>query len=90
MRIEYCPKGHGDWTLIPASTLYYQIIWCEKCECFYENTLKKVTSESLNKNFSCDRAKELIDYARFIKWKSGLSMSDMKKFNPQTPDTRGD
>lgn len=74
---RYCPKGHGDWVFIPASTLYSDIYWCELCDCFYYPRVQAQSYESLNKNYSSDRAKALIDRAKFLKWKSKLQQKDM-------------
>ena len=73
----YCPKGHGDWIFVGSTTLYSNIFWCEKCNCFYEPSVRKVTAEDINKNFNSDRAKEIVKRAEFLKWKSGLSYKDM-------------
>jgi len=73
----YCPKGHGDWVFIPASMLYPDIYWCEKCDAFYYPKVAPMTAEKLNEDFSSDRASELTKRARFIKWKEGLSYKDM-------------
>lgn len=73
---EYCPQGH-TWTFIPSSTLYPDVFWCEECKCFYNPTVEKVVAAKLNERFSSDRAGDLIKYARFLRWKAGLSMGDM-------------
>jgi len=73
----YCPKGHGDWIFIPSSTLYSDIFWCEKCDCFYYPSVKKIGKEELNKNYNSDRADDLIKRANFLKWKNSLSYKDM-------------
>ena len=73
----YCPKGHGDWVFVPASTLYSDIYWCEKCNSFYYPKVAPMTAERLNKDYSSDRAGDLIKRAKFIKWKSELQPKDM-------------
>lgn len=72
----YCPEGHA-WTFIPASTMYSDIFWCEKCECFYYPSVKRMTADQLNKDFCGDRAADLIRYAEFLRWREGLSIKDM-------------
>ena len=74
---NYCPKGHADWVFITASTLYPDIFWCERCDTFYEPSVKPKSKEQLNKDFSSDRAGELIKYAEFLQWKSKLTTKDM-------------
>lgn len=74
---QFCPKGHL-WTFVPVSTLYSDIFWCEKCDCFYEPSVRKITKEILNKNFSSDRASEIISLAKFYNWRSSLSKKDME------------
>lgn len=76
---EYCPKGHGDWIFIPSSTLYPDIFWCEKCDCFYEPSVRTVKRGTINKNFNSDREKDLIDRAKFLNWKNKLQPKDMPK-----------
>ena len=78
---EYCPKGHEDWVYIPSSTLYPDVFWCEKCDCFYEPTVEKLVRGKINKNFNSDREQDLIDCARFLRWKERLQPKDMP---PQT------
>jgi len=73
----YCPKGHGDWVFVPASTLYPDIFWCGKCDLFYEPSVRALSQEKLNKEFSSDRAAEIIKRATFLEWKSKLQPSDM-------------
>lgn len=74
----YCPAGHGDWVFISATTLYSDLYWCPTCDCFYQPTVKKITYEELNKDFSSDRAADLVERGRFLKWKDGLSYKDME------------
>lgn len=73
----YCPKGHGDWTFIPTSTLYSDLFWCEKCNYFYEPSIKMIKKGDINKHFNSDRENDLKIRAKFLKWKSGLSYIDM-------------
>jgi len=77
----FCPKGHGDWVFVPSSTLYADVFWCEKCDCFYFPTVEKMTKEKLNKEFYSDRAQEIIDRAKFLKWKESLEYSDMENLS---------
>lgn len=77
----FCPKGHGDWVFVPSSTLYADVFWCEKCDCFYSPTVEKMTKEKLNKEFYSDRAADIIERAKFLKWKDGLNYSDMKNLS---------
>lgn len=79
MDYTYCPKGHGDWIFIPASTLFYDVWFCEKCDCFYEPTVTKIKKGAINKNFHSDREKQLFDRAMFLKWKNALSYEDFIK-----------
>jgi hypothetical protein len=73
----YCPEGHGDWVFIPSSTMYSDIFYCPKCDCFYQPSVKKIKRGEINKDYNSDREKDLIEYAEFIKWKNGLSKKDM-------------
>lgn len=73
---SYCPKGHS-WTFVPPSTLYSDIFWCEDCNLFYYPSVKPITKEKLNLNFSSDRASDIIKLAKFKKWKDTLSIKDM-------------
>lgn len=73
----YCPKGHSGWVFIPASTLYSDIYYCPECKVFYYPTVKKLTREQLNREYSTDRATELIKRAEFITWKNKLTPRDM-------------
>ena len=73
----FCPKGHSDWVFIPSSTLYPAIFWCEKCDCFYEPSIKQVKRGTINDDFVSDRESDLIKRAKFIKWKSKLQPKDM-------------
>jgi len=77
---SYCPKGH-DWIHIGSSTLYCDVFWCEQCDCFYEPTVKAIPRGDINKSFNSDREQDLIDYAKFLAWKSKLTMKDMKVFD---------
>jgi len=74
---SYCPKGHA-WIHIGSSTLYWDVFWCEKCDCFYEPIVKAVPRGTINESFSSDRESDLIEYAKFLAWKSKLTMKDMK------------
>lgn len=73
----YCPKGHADWIFVPSSTLYSDVFWCEKCDYFYVPTVKKVSYIEINKDYNSDRAKEVKQYAEFLKWRKGLTRKDM-------------
>lgn len=74
----YCPKGHTDWVYIKSSTLYSDIFWCEKCDCFYEPSVRKIARGVINKNYSSDREGDLIKRAKFTAWKETLTYNDMK------------
>lgn len=73
----YCPKGHGSWVFVPASTLYPDIYWCDKCDCFYNPICVEMSYDELNEDFSSDRASDLIQWAKFLKWRDSLSPKDM-------------
>jgi hypothetical protein len=73
----YCPEGHGAWVFIPAATLYSDIYWCRVCDCFYQPTVKRVTYDKLNREFSSDRAEALRQRGAFLAWKANLSPKDM-------------
>ena len=79
-QIDYsnCPKGH-DWTWIRSSTLYPDVFWCEKCDAFYEPTVKKLERGKINKEYSSDREADLIKLAIFLKWKNNLQPKDMPR-----------
>ncbi len=62
---------------VPASGLYSDIYWCEKCDCFYFPKVQSQSYEQLNKQFSSDRAAELIKRAEFLRWKDNLNYADM-------------
>ena len=74
---EYCPEGHLDWIFIPSSILYPDVFYCEKCNCFYEPSVRKVKIGQINKDFSSDREADLIKRAKFLKWKNNLQLVDM-------------
>lgn len=76
---SFCPEGHNEWVFVPSSTLYGDIFWCDKCDCFYLPSVKKISKERLNVGFLSDRAQEIIELARFIKWKNSLSVKDMPR-----------
>ncbi|MFW5962631.1 MAG: hypothetical protein ACOCQR_03345 [bacterium] len=76
----HCPKGHSEWVLIPSSILYPDIFYCFECDCFYSPTVKKKERGEINKEFSNDREQELIDRAKFIKWRDSLSPEDMPDY----------
>ena len=72
----FCPKGHA-WIFIPSSTLYSDLFWCSKCDCFYEPRIGVVKKESIKKQFVSDRVNDLINRAKFLDWKSKLEYNDM-------------
>ena len=83
---SFCPKDH-PWIFVPSSTLYSDVFYCENCDCFYFPSVEKLTKEKLNREFSSDRANDIIKQAKFIQWKNSLRYSDMKEIKDLTPSS---
>ena len=60
---KYCPEGH-IWDFIHWGILYQDYYYCDKCAEIYLPDVKIITQEELNKPYSNDRYKELIDLAK--------------------------
>ncbi len=77
MDYTYCPKGHGDWIHMPSSTLYPDVFWCDKCDCFYEPSVRPLKKGKIDEDYTVGREDQLKKMAKFISWREGLSFKDM-------------
>lgn len=77
---SFCPEGHR-WVYLSANLLYPDVFYCEKCNCFYEPTVRKVERGAINKDFSSDRERDLIARAKFLDWKNNLTFKDWESQN---------